>query len=379
MNNNSAYLPRLDHLRFLAVSMVVVFHCLILLPGRPASSISFPLIQQGHMGVQLFMVISGFIMTTKYIDCIDVRAFYLNRIVRIYPLFVLIIALGYFATPDPRPASVGLDFVFALLPISNLYRLNYGEFGGHLWSIAVELQFYALFPLLLHFRKLYEAKLFYPSVIMAAIALRAAIFFTTGTAHQVAFFTIFGSIDLFIGGMIASEVYSKMRRNGVTVSLWWSLAVVTIITLITAQIFKAPSFFHVDYGKVASDGISRSPIWIFWPCLQAATWGTLAVTYLLSSSVILGSRTVAKLGEWSYSAYIWHILVITALKGQFLGMSPMAFGFLIILPVTVAISFFSFTIIEQPFNKLRRKAPTPDSSDVGAVDTQMEITTARLP
>jgi peptidoglycan/LPS O-acetylase OafA/YrhL len=73
------------------------------------------------------------------------RGFYLNRALRIYPLFIVVLALGYFATPDPRPTSTTIEFLIAALPIYNLSRLAYGEFGEQLWSIAVELQFTCCF------------------------------------------------------------------------------------------------------------------------------------------------------------------------------------------------------------------------------------------
>ena len=77
------------------------------------------------------MVISGMILTLiTYGREIDAKRFYLNRLLRIYPLFVVIVTLGYFATPDPRETSVGIDYLMALLPISNLYRLKYGVYGG---------------------------------------------------------------------------------------------------------------------------------------------------------------------------------------------------------------------------------------------------------
>ena len=145
----------------------------------------------------------------------NVRKFYLDRILRIYPLFVLIVSFGYLSTPDPRPTTTGVDFILALLPISNLYRLDYGAFGGQMWTVAVELQFYLLFPLLLAFRRRSTRFAFFGGIIALATALRAAQFATNGTVHQFAFFTLFGTIDLFVGGMLASEVYAKLKERSV--------------------------------------------------------------------------------------------------------------------------------------------------------------------
>jgi peptidoglycan/LPS O-acetylase OafA/YrhL len=63
------YLPELDHMRLLAASMVVLFHTMLFASaGRPDNPFHVVLIDQGHVGVQLFMEISGFIMTTMFAD-----------------------------------------------------------------------------------------------------------------------------------------------------------------------------------------------------------------------------------------------------------------------------------------------------------------------
>ncbi len=83
-----------------------------------------------------------------------------------------------------------------------------------------------------------------------------------------------------------------------------------------------PSFFQVDYNHVMADGISRSNKWVIWPLLQAVVWGALLLIYLRSRTEIPGSAWLASLGRWSYSTYIWHILIVTLLKNKRLWMSP---------------------------------------------------------
>jgi peptidoglycan/LPS O-acetylase OafA/YrhL len=71
-------------------------------------------INQGQIGVQMFMVISGFILAIiSYDKELSAPRFYLNCALRIYPLFLVVLALGYFATPDPRPTSTTIDFLIA--------------------------------------------------------------------------------------------------------------------------------------------------------------------------------------------------------------------------------------------------------------------------
>jgi peptidoglycan/LPS O-acetylase OafA/YrhL len=350
------YIPTLDHLRFLAASLVVLFHTDITVrnSGRPADLFTVVFIDQGHTGVALFMVISGFIMTTMFAGRkLEPVKFYMNRFLRIYPLMILVVTLGYFSTPDPRPTSVGVDYLLSLLPISNLYRLNYGAFGGHLWTIAVELQFYLLFPLLLKFRYRYNGSAFYACILGLAFAFRAAQYAVNGTVHTFAYFSLFGSIDMFVGGMIVAELYLVMEDRKVWFNVWWSLAALLIIGVVFAWTFSHPFFFQVDFHHLTADAVSPSKVWILWPLLQAIMWGSLVLLYLRSRGKIPGSAILANFGKWSYSTYIWHILVIEILKNKFIWMTPYALGIFVILPVTLVISFASYSLIEVPFLSLR--------------------------
>ena len=340
----------------MAASLVVLFHTAMTArnSGRPADFFPVTLIDQGHTGVALFMVISGFIMTTMFAGReLEPVKFYMNRFLRIYPLMILVVTVGYFSTPDPRPTSAGVDYLMSLLPISNLYRLNYGAFGGHLWTIAVELQFYLLLPLLLKFRERYGSRRFYACVLGLAFAFRVAQYIVNGTTHTFTYFTIFGSIDLFIGGMIAAELYPIIQERKLRFSLWWSAVALVVIAAIIAWLFSYPSFFQIDFHNIAPDHISRSNKWIFWPPLQAIMWGSFLLLYLRSVGEIPGAAIVANFGKWSYSTYIWHILIIEILKNKFLWMTPYALGVLVILPVTLVVSFASYNLIEVPFLGLR--------------------------
>lgn len=364
------YIPALDHLRFLAASLVVLFHAAIMTrnSGRPADLFPFAFIDQGHTGVALFMVISGFIMTRIFAaSALEPAKFYVNRFLRIYPLMILVVTVGYFSTPDPRPTSVGVDYLMCLLPISNLYRLNYGVFGGHLWTIAVELQFYLLLPLLLKFRHRYGGFRFYASILGLALALRSVQYIANGTTHTFAYFTMFGSIDLFVGGMIAAEIYPIMQDRKIRFNPWWSAAGLVAIGVIIAWIFSVRSFFQVDFHNVTPDHVSRSNKWIFWPLLEAAMWGSFLLLYLRSKGVIPGSAMFASFGKWSYSTYIWHILIIELLKNKFLWMTPYAFGVFVILPVTLLVSFVSYNLIELPFLGLRSAYAKPSAARVSAL------------
>src|SRR2546423_2203186 len=145
---NIAYHPRLDHLRFFAAFIVLMFHTNAWYMGVAGRDrFRLPILDQGYTGVGLFMVISGMILTLiTYEREIDTKRFYLNRLLRIYPLFVVVVTLGYFSTPDPRETSAGIDYLMALLPISNLYRFKYGAYGGALFSVVIGREVFLVVP-----------------------------------------------------------------------------------------------------------------------------------------------------------------------------------------------------------------------------------------
>ena len=83
-SGNTAYIERLDHLRFFAAALVLLFHAWLLAGGETRDIRQFPIINEGHVGVHLFMVISGFILAVISHDKqLSAPRFYLNRALRI--------------------------------------------------------------------------------------------------------------------------------------------------------------------------------------------------------------------------------------------------------------------------------------------------------
>jgi len=361
-SKNIGYIEKLDHIRFLAAFAVIEFHSDIWMRsiGAPREPLPLPLFHQGYVGVALFMVISGFILTAiTYDKQIETWRFYLNRILRIYPLLIFVVTLGYFVTPDPREASTGVDYLLALLPISNLYRLHYGAYGGVLFSVAIELQFYLLFPALAYFLRRYGIR-HYVEVIMALIALRGVVFALQGTVHHLAYFSIFGALDIFLIGALAWIVYIKtpMRRY----SGWTVLAVFVGINIVIWAAHAHRSFFHFDFDGVTSDGTSRSALWIVWPTLEGLMFAALVLVYLRSGFSMPFAGVFAYLGKISYSLYVWHTIIFLGLVRSHLNFLPaFEMGLFVVLPLAVLISHFSYRLIERPFLEMRVRYVAPAS------------------
>lgn len=232
------YFPNLDGLRFVCFLMVFLFHCYKTIFGELKTGNQFSksvyaliefLFQNGELGVNFFFVLSGFLITfllineKKHSGDIHLRNFYIRRVLRIWPLFYLCIFIGFVITPllkavGGQEASEIANPVYYIFFINNFdYLQNWPLFPDALilivlWSVAVEEQFYIIWPILL---KSIPLKL-YPTafilIIASTIIFRA--FYTGNSDHEYAVrhfhtFSVIG--DMALGGLMAYYCSYKSR------------------------------------------------------------------------------------------------------------------------------------------------------------------------
>jgi peptidoglycan/LPS O-acetylase OafA/YrhL len=342
------YFSRLDHVRALAAYLVFMWHFLHMTPNYPvpyASAPIFPfaLFDEGHTGVALFMTLSGYLFAklvgTKQIDFGN---FLWSRAMRLAPLLFLCIgawvAIGYLSG-EPIPVSDIVGGV--LLP----------TWPRGTWSVAIELHFYLLFPLLLFAARRYGA-LALLGVVAAAIALRTDWWLTFGEAQHIAYWTIFGRIDQFVFGMLFAMVPLRDRPLRI------AGAIALIAFLVFWQIFDAMGGYYNRTGAP-----SPSAVWIFIPAIEGITWGLLIALYerLPIKLPQIVDRGLAKVGEWSYSIYLLHFFPIVLMRYLFWEWQGSAddfyvaflianFAFLAFLPIAAA----SYILFERKFLVFRR-------------------------
>lgn len=187
------------------------------------------------------------------------------------------------------------------------------------------------------------------------IVLKIIIFKNYGTVHHLSYFSIFGNLEIFLIGMLTGHFY----KNHKATNEWWKNKLVVliyflIINLIFYVLFTNHKFFHIDYYGVTIDNICQSFYWIFWPTIQAFMWAGFIIVYL-KTKLFKSSAWLALLGRYSYSMYIWHILVLRIVPGNFLNMSPYLLGPFVVLPLTIVFAAISYYVIEQPFLDMRVK------------------------
>src|SRR4029077_8518462 len=160
-SNLRGHLPALDGMRGLAVMMVLVFHFVgQMLPTNALERAIVGVTKHGLLGVDLFFVLSGFLITGLLYEAHDkpnyLRNFYMRRVLRIFPLYYGVLALVFFVAPlIPPLLGPTLDYLldrqaWAWLYGINVYLAGHEEWSfsylNHFWSLSVEEHFYLVWP-----------------------------------------------------------------------------------------------------------------------------------------------------------------------------------------------------------------------------------------
>ncbi len=349
-------LPQLDGLRAVAVSAVLLEHFFwghYLTHALP----------WGWLGVRLFFVISGFLITSILLECREIsettgipkrrsiRQFYARRALRILPLYYLVL----FSAAAIGVAPVRETFAWLATFTSNIYFALRGEWlppVTHLWSLAVEEQFYLVWPWVI----LFVPRRHLPRVMLAAVGI-ALLWRTLSVAAGHAAVTTWvatpGSLDtLAMGSLLAivrrppHSVFTQPRRfAGLCLAIGAPLMVLTL-GLHLAGISLSTRLVLSDLAMALS---------FTWLVSRAADgfegWG----------GRLLNLAPVRYLGKISYGVYVYHLFVKLLLPGTLvrIGLSyPSGLaGELLTTGATIAIASASWHLFELPINSLKSHFP----------------------
>lgn len=360
------FFPHLDGLRFFSYAAVFLFHVWLLLfdryriTGTTEKILKF-LFQNGEVGVNFFFVLSGFLITYLLIEekritgKIHVTNFYMRRILRIWPLFYLMVIFGLVVYPQLKTLMGESDFKVAN-PWTYFVFLNNFDFLKHgapamisiLWSVAIEEQFYLCWPLILALVPLKKQ----PWVFYIIIA--GSLIFRSFHVHdeRVLLFNTFAVIgDMAMGGLMA---YLIIFHDGFKKSVEHLPKL--LIALIYVLAFTL-LFFRKD--------IFQGSFVIFERLCFAIVFGSIILEQNFSNHSFwkLGNyRRISQLGIYTYGLYCIHVSSLTfveiALRKIGLNMANPA-----VLLLTGAIAFFvaiglawlSYHYFEKRFLKLKDK------------------------
>ena len=360
-NNKSKYLPSIDSLRALAVLAVIIYHVDVnYLPG-------------GFLGVDLFFVLSGYLISSLIIKefrktgTVNLYNFYIRRARRLLPAVYFMITVGLVVMVlfnEVLLRKSHLDAIFGYIYSSNwwyiFHKLDYFDsFGAqspfkHLWSLAIEEQFYMIFPLLFLLvngkkkskdgtYKLNKNFLYVVLGLILVSLIAYILLFDINNISRIYFGTDTRAFSLLVG-VVGAILYPMERLHSKVTPqqnmIYSVVSLVSIATLITVMIYTS------EYNT-----------WLYrGGFLLVAILGLIVI---ISSgkqhtlmSKLLSFKPVVFIGKISYSLYLWHfpILVLTTPVSE-IGNPNIIFVILRVI-LTFVLATASYVFVETPIRKL---------------------------
>ena len=357
-NRGIQYIPAIDGLRALAVIAVMLYH------------LGFTWIPGGFLGVDLFFVISGYVITRLLLDSIeqsgglDLRGFYLARARRLLPALIFTvttttIAIGIWA-PDTIKRLL-TDMPFALTGTMNWWLVarhqDYFESIGrppllqHTWSLAVEAQFYLLWPLILYFilKRLGKKRIPIAALVIAA-------------ASGVALLLVSFSLDASNASKV-SHVYFGTDTHSIGLFLGAALAVSWIPQNFTTQVSKKAQDFIDGIGVFGFIGIIATFLLIdeTKPTLYKIAFplaGIFGASIIMSVvhpasrfAPILQNPIFVWIGQRSYAMYLWHWIIFQVTRPSVDLAGQMWALYALRILIVFALADISLRFVEQPIRR----------------------------
>ena len=345
------HVPQLDGLRGIAVLLTVGAHSE--LPGAVGG---------GSTGVTLFFVLSGFLITSLLAQewgssgRISLPQFYARRALRLVPaLWLVIVVYLVLALVAFNPTTV-LDRFGAAFYVATSFGNWQSATGGHLaelshtWSLAVEDQFYLLWPIALLValragRSRRAILAFTIGLAVALAALRGGSYVSGVPWHRIYFGTDMVGSALLIGcvaGLCYTWGIGPQRIPGARWIVLAGLGIVVAVTALSSQ--------HTELGRgfLATVGF---------PTVALAAAATILVVAIERSTAGFLSHPVLRyFGRISYGLYLWHLFTIHALD-KLAGMSVLEQSWWSV-PIAIVIASLSYALVEQPFLRLKDRLPS---------------------
>ena len=323
------YLPQLDGLRAIAVLMVMAYH---FIPGIDRVA------PFGSIGVRLFFVLSGFLITRILLDARTLpfgqamRMFYIRRSLRILPLFYLVLLLAAAVNVGPVRQTLGWHATY----LTNAYLYMRGDWHGsisHLWSLAVEEQFYLVWPFIVLLTPLPRL----PQVVIAMVCLspllRLAIGGPMNSVLPISCLDALGAGALLALPQTAHAIRSIGASAGPPLLMAGLLAQRLLASSIAIEIV-------LDLGVTL---------------VAAAVIGRAAAGFSGAAGVVLRSRPMRYVGSISYGSYLLHGFMPYLLGRYMTGFMAMWWPLKAALLVTstLAAASLSWHVFERPILSLK--------------------------
>jgi peptidoglycan/LPS O-acetylase OafA/YrhL len=361
VNSNLLYRPDIDGLRAIAVCSVIVFHAFPgLLPG-------------GFVGVDIFFVISGFLITSILLKEVrsgkfSIGSFYIRRIHRLLPALILVLTatfvIGWWVLLSHEFINLGKHIVSSVLFSSNILLLTeIGYFDAsselkpllHLWSLGVEEQFYIAWPLIIYlvYRYRFGFLKVTGSLTICAFLLNVIL---TNINSSYAFYLPFPRFwELLIGALLANHFANSHLNNNLikkripclSGSVSYQLASLTGIAIILVALFV------IDKNETFPG------LWALLPVFGAALLIAAGPDSVVNRN-LLSNKLLVNIGLISYPLYLWHWPLLSYARIIYSTEPPLSARVVIVF-LTFILALVTYKCMELPLRRITINRYSPFS------------------
>ena len=376
------HMPVLDGVRGLAILMVLVFHFVgNTLATNSVEGAIVGVTNYGSYGVELFFVLSGFLITGILYDAQNkphyFRDFYVRRLLRIFPLYYGVLTLVFFVAPlIPLLRGPTLDYLvdrqaWAWLYAVNIYIAKVGDWSfsylDHFWSLAIEEHFYLFWPLVVFLLARWPRALIAVSLTIAVGAMLARLI---GSLAGLSWLTTYVLTPFRLDGLALGAFLTVMARQPkglerLVRALPWVVTVAGGLLAVTFVWTRLVS----RQGLELVLPVRASLILMLLACLLV--WALVAPKQSATSR-FFRSRSMIFLGTYSYGLYVYHHFISYYLTtnrtelelARWLGSHGAALALQAALgtSVSMAVAYLSYELFEKRFLRLKRRFATAEDS-----------------
>ena len=384
-----AHVPALDGVRGLAILLVMLIH-LWCMPATGPVELTFAVSANlGWCGVDLFFVLSGYLITGILLDAKGAehyfRNFYVRRVLRIFPLYYLILVLSLYVLPRALPAdkaerfgTIADDARYYWLYVSNFAIARAGKTRHGVldvtWSLAIEEQFYLLWPAVVALCSRRALVRIAAGLAVTSLLARLGLHYLSSYNN----FSIYVLTPCRLDGLATGAILAVWAREPgglarfqrpARAAFFAILPVVIAIPLVEQVI--APNDFGVGYGSVfITVGFT----------LLAALFGALLILVVSAEPGsrlhrAFSSKFLRTFGKYSYGVYLFHLPIRALIRDRIFGPanrearihSPRLLGselpgqllfYLVAGAAALGVAWVSFQVFEKQFLKLKRAFPS---------------------
>ena len=379
MRKPSFYHPELDVLRFTAFFAVFIHHRMPRDPEYYAkyfnsviSEIIASAVIAGGLGVDLFFCLSSFLITKLLLieheqtASIDIKSFYIRRILRIWPLYFFFMLLTIFLFPlilDQEILSKLriMSFVLFLANWSCVFAGYPSSVASPLWSVSIEEQFYLIWPILLKIINVKNMVKMCVLLLILSLGTRICLV-SVGAKPPAIWCNTFARLDPIAAGAILAYYHGKITYYSPGLSIRMILLIVGL---------SIPVTYIYLYGWAS---ISGTESLLFYPVVAFAC--TLILFAIVRENIHLKSqsnlgRLFVHLGRISYGLYVYHVFSIHIVNTYYsyifpfnIWLSEIGVKFILSLALTIILADLTYRWPEAPFLSLKRKFSIISSAPV---------------